>query len=144
MFVDISALLALLEGESPYAEQIAAILASARGPVMAAPAAAEALVVLTSRHGALGRTAFERLRVEIGLGIQPFTDQHAIATQRAYQRYGVHHIAGGLTVGECMTFAAAELAHAPLLAIGDAYKKTDLQFTGDSLVGYWPTLIRKQ
>jgi ribonuclease VapC len=36
-----------------------------------------------------------------------------------------------------MTYAAAELAGAPLLAIGDDFPKNDLEF-GDGIVGYWP------
>lgn len=36
-----------------------------------------------------------------------------------------------------MSYAAAELAGDPLLAIGDGFSKTDLEF-GDGIVGYWP------
>lgn len=36
-----------------------------------------------------------------------------------------------------MSYAAAELAGDPLLAIGDGFSKTDLEFA-DGIVGYWP------
>ena len=68
MIVDASALVALIQGEST-ADQIAAVLAGARNPVIGAPTLAEALIVLTARHGPVARTVFDRLRSEINLGI---------------------------------------------------------------------------
>lgn len=137
MIVDSSALVALIEGEQS-AEQIAAVLTGTRDPVVAAPTLAETLIVLTSRHGPVARTVFDRLRSEINLGVAEFTDAHALATQRAYLRYGKGRHPAGLNFGDCMTYAAAELAGGPLLAIGDDFPKTDLEF-GDGIVGYWPT-----
>ncbi|KZS65088.1 ribonuclease [Mycobacterium kansasii] len=137
MIVDSSALVALIEGEQT-AEQIAAVLAGARHPVVAAPTLAETLIVLTARHGTIARMVFDRLRSEINLGVAEFTDAHALATQRAYLRYGKGRHPAALNFGDCMSYAAAELAGEPLLAIGDDFPKTDLQF-GDGIVGYWPT-----
>lgn len=137
MIVDSSALIALIEGEET-AEQIAAVLAGTRNPVVAAPTLAETLIVLTSKHGPVARTVFDRLRSEINLGVAEFTDAHALATQRAYLRYGKGRHPAGLNFGDCMTYAAAELAGGPLLAIGDDFPKTELDF-GDGIVGYWPT-----
>jgi ribonuclease VapC len=137
VIVDSSALIALIEGEET-AEQIAAVLAGTRNPVVAAPTLAETLIVLTSKHGPVARTVFDRLRSEINLGVAEFTDAHALATQRAYLRYGKGRHPAGLNFGDCMTYAAAELAGGPLLAIGDDFPKTDLDF-GDGIVGYWPT-----
>jgi ribonuclease VapC len=139
VIVDTSALIALIEGEPAYAEQVAAILASDRSPVVAAPTAAETLVVLTARHGPVARTVFDRLRYEIDLLIRPFTEAHAIATQRAYLRYGKGRHPAALNFGDCLTYAAAELAHEPLLAIGNDFPQTDLQFAQGGIVGYWPT-----
>lgn len=137
MIVDSSALVALIEGEQT-AEQIAAVLASVRHPVVAAPALAETLIVLTARHGAVARMVVDRLRTEINLGVAEFTDAHALATQRAYLRYGKGRHPAGLNFGDCMSYAAAEFAGEPLLAIGDDFPKTDLDF-GDGIVGYWTT-----
>jgi ribonuclease VapC len=137
VIVDSSALIALLQGEAT-ADQIAAALAGARNPVIGAPTLAETLIVLTARHGPLARTVFERLRSEITLDVVPFTDLHTIAAQRAYLRYGKGRHPASLNFGDCMTYAAAELADESLLAIGDDFTKTDLEF-GDGIVGYWPT-----
>jgi ribonuclease VapC len=137
VIVDSSALVALIEGEET-CEQIAAVLAGTRNPVVAAPTLAETLIVLTSKHGPVARTVFDRLGSEINLRVAEFTDAHALATQRAYLHYGKGRHPAGLNFGDCMTYAAAELAGSPLLAIGDDFRKTDLEF-GDGIVGYWPT-----
>ncbi len=137
MIVDTSALLALIQ-EEPAAAQVAAVLASARSPVIAAPTLTETLIVLTARHGPVARTVFERLRVEIGLGVQFFGEEHAAAAQRAYLRFGKGRHPAGLNFGDCMTYAAADLAQDPLLAIGDDFPQTDLEFS-HGIVGYWPT-----
>lgn len=137
MIVGTSALVALIHGE-PAAAQVAAVLASARNPVIAAPTLAETLIVLTARHGPVARTVFERLRVEINLGVQPFGEEHAAAAQRTYLRFGRGRHPASLNYGDCMTYAAADLAQDPLLAIGDDFPETDLEF-GDGIIGYWPT-----
>jgi ribonuclease VapC len=137
VIVDTSALVALIQ-EEPAAAQVAAVLASARNPVVAAPTLAETLIVLTARHGPVARTVFERLRVEINLGVQPFSAEHAAAAQRAYLRFGKGRHPAGLNFGDCMTYATADLAQDPLLSVGDDFPQTDLEF-GDGIIGYWPT-----
>ena len=122
MIVDTSALVALIQ-EEPAAAQVAAVLARARNPLIAAPALAETLIVLTARHGPVARTIFERLRVEINLGVQRFGEEHAAAAQRAYLRFGTGRHPAGLNFGDCMTYAAADLAQDPLLAIGDDFPR---------------------
>jgi ribonuclease VapC len=77
---------------------------------MSAPTVAECPIVLTARHGPVGRTVFERLRTEINLDVAHFTDEHA---------------------------AAAQLSHEPLLAVGNDFTETDLEFSG-GVIGYWP------
>jgi ribonuclease VapC len=109
-----------------------------RNPTMAAPTAAECLIVLTARHGAVARTIFERLRAEIGLRIADFTEGHAAATQRAYLQYGKGRHPAALNFGDCMSYAAAKLSYQPLLATGDDFPQTDLEFNG-GVIGYWPT-----
>src|SRR5690349_8420161 len=137
MIVDTSALVALMHGE-PLAEQVAAVLGGTRNPVISAPTLAETLIVLTARQGPVARTVFDRVRNEINLSVADFTGEHATAAQRAYLRFGKGRHRAGLNFGDCMTYAAAEIAREPLLAIGDDFPETDLQF-GDGIVGYWPT-----
>jgi ribonuclease VapC len=141
VIVDTSALIALIEGE-PAAEQVAAVLASTRNPVIGAATLTETLVVLTARHGPIARTIFERIRTEINLGIAEFTADHAYAAQRAYLRFGRARHPAGLNFGDCLTYATAALPHEPLLAIGNDFPQTDLEF-GDGIVGYWPTPLTR-
>jgi ribonuclease VapC len=137
MIIDTSAIVALIQDEQPQAALVAAALAGARSPVMSAPTVAECLIVLTARHGPVARTIFERLRSEIDLGVAYFTDEHAAAAQRAFLHYGKGRHPAALNFGDCMTYAAAQLSHEPLLAVGDDFPQTDLEFSG--VIGYWPT-----
>jgi ribonuclease VapC len=138
VIIDTSAIVALVQDERPHAAQVAAALAGARQPVMSAPTVAECLIVLTARHGPVGRTVFERLRTEINLGVAHFTDEHAAAALRAFLQYGKGRHRAALNFGDCMTYAAAQLSHEPLLAIGNDFTETDLEFSG-GVIGYWPT-----
>lgn len=98
--------------------------------------AAESLIVLTSRHGLTARTVFDRLRSEINLGFQPFTLEHALVAHRAYVQYGKGRHPAALNYGDTMAYATAKLAHEPLIAIGNDFAQTDLEF--DGVIGYWP------
>ncbi|MFZ0902746.1 MAG: type II toxin-antitoxin system VapC family toxin [Mycobacterium sp.] len=138
MIIDTSAIVALIQDERPHAAQVAAALAGARQPVMSAPTVAECVIVLTARHGPVGRTVFERLRTEINLAVAHFTDEHAAAALRAFLQYGKGRHRAALNFGDCMTYAAAQLSHEPLLAIGNDFTETDLEFSG-GVIGYWPT-----
>ena len=137
MIIDASALVALIQNE-PAAEQVAALVAGERNLVVGAPTLTETLVVLTARYGAVARTVFDRVRSEIDLRTAEFTADHAYAAQRAYLRFGRGRHPAGLNFGDCMSYAVAQLAHEPLLAIGEDFPQTDLEF-GDGIVGYWPT-----
>ena len=136
MIVDSSALIALIQNE-PAAERVAAVLAGARRPVIGAATLTETLTVLTARRGPVARTVLDRISSEINLGIIEYTADHAFAAQRAYLRFGRSRHSAGLNLGDCMSYATAQLAHEPLLAIGDDFPQTDLEF-GDGIVGYWP------
>lgn len=137
VIIDSSAVIALIQGEAPYTEQIAAALAGDRSPVMSTANAAECLIVLTSRHGATARTVFDRLRSEINLEFQPFTLEHAWIAHRAYLQYGKGRHPAALNYGDTMAYATAKLAQEPLIAIGNDFAQTDLEF--DGVIGYWPT-----
>jgi ribonuclease VapC len=89
-------------------------------------------------RGPVGRTIFERLRTEVDLRVEHFTDEHAAAAQRAYLQYGKGRHSAALNFGDCMTYAAAWLNHEPLLAVGNDFPQTDLEF-GGGVIGYWPT-----
>ncbi len=142
MFVGTSAIIALIQREDAHAEQVAAALANDRSPVIAAPSIVECLIVLTSRHGTIARTVFDRLKSEINLGVVVFTADHAAAAHRAYTQYGKGRHPAALNFGDTMTYAAAKLAHEPLVAVGNDFVQTDLEF--DGVIGYWPNTTLNQ
>ena len=137
MIIDTSAILALIQGGDPCTGQIAAVLAVDPSPVISTANAVECLVVLTSRHGPIARTVFDRLRSEINLGLKDFTDKHVAIAHRAYAQYGKGRHPAALNFGDAMAYATARLAHEPLIAVGNDFRRTDLEFTG--VMGYWPT-----
>lgn len=136
MIIDTSAMIAVLQREDPHAEQVAAALSADRSPVIAAPSVVECLIVLSSRHGTIARTAFDRLKTEINLAVIDFTAEHAAAAHRAYLQYGKGRHPAALNYGDTMTYAAAKLANEPLIAVGNDFAQTDLEF--DGVIGYWP------
>jgi len=129
-------MIALIQREDPHAEHVAAALAADRSPVMAAPSVVECLIVLTSRHGPIARTVFDRVSSEINLGTVTFTADHAAAAHRAYTQYGKGRHPAALNFGDTMTYAAAKLAFEPVIAVGNDFAQTDLEF--DGVIGYWP------
>lgn len=55
-----------------------------------------------------------------------FTERHAIVAADAYATYGRGRHPASLNVGDCMTYAVARLADAPLLFVDDDFFRTDL------------------
>lgn len=136
MIVDTSAMIALAQNEAR-AVDIAAALIGDRNPLIAAPSATECLIVLTSRLGPKGRTAYERIRAQFAIGIQAYTEDHAVAALGAFTRFGKGRHPAGLNFGDCMSYAVARVRGEPLLAVGDDFPQTDLEF-GGGVLGHWP------
>ena len=76
------------------------------------------------------------LSSEINLGTVTFTADHAAAAHRAYMQYGKGRHPAALNFGDTMTYAAAKLAFEPVIAVGNDFAQTDLEF--DGVIGYWP------
>ncbi|MGE2817910.1 type II toxin-antitoxin system VapC family toxin [Mycobacterium heidelbergense] len=111
MNTDSSAIIALIQGETASTEQIAAALAA----------------------------VFDRLSSEINLDLQPFTVEHVALAHRAYVQYGKGRHPAALNYGDTMAYATAKLAHEPLIAVGNDFAQTDLEFNG--VIGYWPNAL---
>lgn len=137
MIVDTSAIIALAQNEVA-AVDVAATLISDRNPAIAAPIATECLIVLTSRFGPKGRTAYERIRTQFNIGVRPYTEDHVVAALGAFTRFGKGRHPAGLNYGDCMSYAVARVSGEPLLAVGNDFPQTDLQFDG-GVLGHWPS-----
>jgi ribonuclease VapC len=135
VIVDTSAVIALIQGE-PEAIDVATALVAAAQPAMSAPSATECVIVLSHRYGPTGRTVFERVRQEFGIAVAQYTEAHVAVAHRAFLEYGKGRHPAGLNFGDCLSYATARLGAEPLLAIGDDFTQTDLEF--DGLIGHWP------
>lgn len=124
MIVDASALVALLLRE-PAAPRIAVALAEAPWAAVGAPTLTEAAIVAAARG--VPPTALPALLVEAGIDVLPYTHEHATVAAHAYRVYGRSRHPAGLNFGDCMVYAMAKVADAPLLFVGEDFPKTDLR-----------------
>lgn len=91
------------------------------------PTLFETAMVLAGREGATGRWTLSRFLEVNDVASVPFDERHWEAATDAFVRYGKGRHPARLNYGDCMTYATARLAEAPLLCIGDDFAKTDLQ-----------------
>jgi ribonuclease VapC len=125
VILDSSAVVAILLRE-PDHERLLERLAQAEMAAIGAPTLTECGIVLSARLGAQGKTLLARFVEEAALTAIPFTAEHHSAALDAYLRYGKGRHAAALNFGDCMTYATARLAGAPLLCIGEDFARTDL------------------
>lgn len=126
MILDSSAVIALLLAE-PDHETLADRLAEANQAGIGAPTLTECGIVLGARLGALGQTLLGRFVQEAALTVIPFGPDHWSAAVGAYLRFGKGRHPAALNFGDCMSYATAQLANAPLLCVGDDFTRTDLR-----------------
>jgi ribonuclease VapC len=129
MFVDASALVAILLGE-PDADELLGRLQSA-GAGITSPVAVYEAVLAVMRVRAIPRLAAERqaraLLVELDVVVEPITDEIGRAALDAFDRYGKgrSHPAQ-LNLGDCFAYGAAVTLGVPLLYKGNDFAQTDL------------------
>jgi ribonuclease VapC len=126
LIVDSSALLALVLREPGY-ERILEALAGAEWIGIGAPTLTETGIVLTSRLGAAARSVLAMLIEDLDLTIVPFDAPHAREARRAFSTYGRGRHVADLNFGDCLTYATAKVAAAPLLFVGEDFANTDLE-----------------
>ncbi len=129
MFVDASALVAMIAGEAD-GEQLMERLMGEADPIWSAMTEWETVVALCrSHHYPIERARREVQdvahaaafrRVEIG------SDESRIALE-AYHRYGKGRHEAKLNMGDCFAYACARTNNAALLYKGDDFARTDLR-----------------
>jgi ribonuclease VapC len=67
-----------------------------------------------------------RLIDELEVTVLPFDDEHADVAGEAAVRFGKGRHPAKLNYGDCMTYATAQIAHEPLLYIGNDFAQTDI------------------
>ncbi len=129
MFVDASAIVAILTGE-PEADMLADTLADAVAPATSPLAIFEAaLGICRKRHASPAEAAADvrEFLDAAGVAVAPITEREAVAALDAFARYGKGqgHPAQ-LNMGDCFAYAAARTRRTALLFKGDDFAKTDI------------------
>ncbi|MEY8015685.1 type II toxin-antitoxin system VapC family toxin [Mycobacterium servetii] len=126
MIVDTSAVVAVVLGETD-GEQLAEMLLDATAPKMSAATLVEVNAVLTRRLRPEDQRRVERLFAVWEIDLVPFDAEQAEIASRAYRDFGrgSGHPAA-LNLGDCYSYALAEVTGEPLLYVGDDFVHTDV------------------
>lgn len=130
MFVDASAIVAILNGE-PEADLFADAIEASGGAATSPIALFEAALALCrTRHAAVEDAAgdVEEFLAIARIQCLPITAKEAQAALAAYARYGKGHgHPAQLNLGDCFAYAMARDQGIPLLFKGDDFTKTDIE-----------------
>jgi ribonuclease VapC len=91
-----------------------------------APTLLEVDIVVVRRFEEDGRELVSGFLSDNRVEAISFGARHRNVAREAYARYGKGRHPARLNYGDCMTYATARLAGAPLLFTGDDFSKTDL------------------
>lgn len=123
MILDTSAIIALLLDE-PDAPRLFAVLSESQAKGVGAPTLVETGLVLSAKLGTQRR--LHRFLQEFGVTVIPFGDPHWQTAVLAFERYGRGRHPAKLNFGDCLSYAAAKVAGAELIYVGDDFARTDL------------------
>ena len=129
IFIDASALIAVIAGEPGYIALEKCIEANAVR-LCSAVSAWETVAGLCRSHRASVDVARGRMRVfgnEMGLRFVPIGEAEYGIAADAYARYGKAHHPAGLNMGDCLAYACAKAANAKLLFKGNDFTRTDIE-----------------
>jgi ribonuclease VapC len=126
MIVDTSALLAVAFAEPDAPRYAAAIVDASPRPRMSAGNLLEAVIVVESRGDAIAAGRLDAFIRESALEILPFTAAHVAHARRAWRDFGKGRHPAQLNFGDCIAYATAKEADAPLLFKGSIFAHTDI------------------
>jgi len=126
MIVDSSVLVAIALRE-PTHRDLTERMVAAEAVGVGAPTLLETGIVLSARIRGDARPLLDRFVAEFGLVVIPFVAEHWRAACSAYVRFGRGRHPAALNLGDCMTYATAQLAGLPLLCTGDDFPQTDIE-----------------
>ena len=124
--LDSSALLAIVHGEAE--SEAFARLVSENDCLLGAPTSFEAYIVTRARGDAGHMADLQRLCGLPNVTTVAFTPAHVEAARAAFDRFGKgrRHPAQ-LNYGDCLAYAIARVAAAPLLFKGEDFRHTDIE-----------------
>lgn len=126
MILDTSAIVAIALNEPERDRLVDAILDATAAKISAA-SMVEISAVLMRRMAPEDFRRVERLIDQLGIETVPFDAEQAARATRAYRDFGrgSGHPAG-LNLGDCYSYALADVSGAPLLYVGDDFAHTDI------------------
>ena len=122
--VDSSAVMAVLRGE-PERDRLLDLLQASTRRLISAPTAVELGIVLGSRTRDFGR--WQRVLRDTSIDTVGWDEAMTARAVDAFRRFGKGRHPAGLNYGDCFTYALAEERGLPILAVGDDFRRTDLQ-----------------
>lgn len=125
MILDSSALVSVLLREADFLEFLSRM---DRAPLIGvgAPTLAETAIVLAARLGRDARPLITRLLRRCEIDVIPFHAGHYEIAVDAFLRFGKGRHPAALNFGDCLAYAVARVAGAPLLCKGGDFAITDL------------------
>ena len=132
MFVDTSAIIALLTGE-PEAEALAVALEAAGQAHTSPLVRLETCAVLATRLDIAPRQAdelFDDLLAEADITMMQITDAVGKAAVECFETYGKGRHPARLNIVDCFSYACSKALGAPLLVKGDDFTQTDVNEPG--------------
>jgi ribonuclease VapC len=123
--LDSSALIAIVRNEVDAQQFLDALMGNPC--IIGAPTRLETYIVLRAHGSEAEQQELVRPLAHATLRVVPFTELHAGTASEAFRKYGKGqgHPAQ-LNFGDCMTYAVAKLASAPLLYKGGDFAHTDI------------------
>ena len=124
MILDSSALVAIVLQEQA-AERLLQRMRDASFDAIGAAALLETGIVLSARLHDDARGLLARVLQESGITVVDVTEAHFGVAMDAWLRYGKGRHRAALNFGDCLSYAIAVVAGAPLLCVGDDFPQTD-------------------
>jgi ribonuclease VapC len=126
VIVDSSALLAVLFREQD-ARRFVEVMADAKALRISAANWFEAALAIDRRGDAKARTRFDQIIGELGLRVEPVTQDHATWARHAWHAFGKGAHKAKLNFGDCLAYGCAKTMGEPLLFKGDDFSQTDIE-----------------
>jgi ribonuclease VapC len=130
LILDSPAITSVVCREQEHGRLIAA-LESASCLAVGAPTLAQAGTDIVAGHGLRGRAALALFLELCPIEVIAFDDRHRKVATSASIRFGEGRHPAALRDRDCMTYATAYLAGAPLLSVGKRFPLTDLPIAGE-------------
>ena len=125
MILDSSAIIAIL-GRELECDLLVDQLLAARSKAVSAVTLLETAIVLVARFRKPSQPLLDKFLEEFDVAVASFTEEHWKVANQAFLRFGKGRHPAALNFGDCISYATARLADAPLLFVGQDFSKTDL------------------